>query len=103
MGWEAHTTYKSVGAGTGFRIVESPTIRGEPPLELPVGANLPISHPDGLVTKARVVRASSVEADIELADGTIWRMTPATDNDFPVSISTGTLHAKNWVVRSKIP
>ena len=97
------TGYQTIGVKTSLHITESPTIVGVPPNSLPAGYTLPIRHPDSSITKAIINTITPIAAEIQLPDGTRWRMTPHDPNaDFPTMISSPGLHTQEWVIREKL-
>jgi hypothetical protein len=100
--WHAISNFSKIDIRTSFHIIE-PTTVGQPPSRLPVGCEISIELAHGARTKMTVLRVGMNEADIQLPDGAIWRMTPHTENDIPVSIESPDMHSQDWVIRSQLP
>ncbi len=101
MSWMAHTGFRELKAGTALHLTER-TIVGYPPSPLEEGALVPVELATGARTSFTIVRVEPEHVFIQLADGTIWRMTPHdTSRDFPVGIDSPYLNSQDWVIRSR--
>ena len=90
----AHTSSNKLDAGTSLLIVGGP---------LKVGAKVRVEFASVEPTLFKVLRVAENEIDIQLRDdGSFWRMTPRTDADPPVGISTE-LSGQEWVIRRPLP
>ncbi len=99
MRWEARTAFVEIKAGTRLCIYQTPQIRGEPKPELIGDHDLLIQDGHENWINARAENANIDVADLVLPSGQRMLMTHRQPGEFESSISMGSMHSDDWIIR----
>jgi hypothetical protein len=84
----AHTNFNTIENGTSFHLWDPPA----PDIKYWV------EFANGERTSFTVLRASKDEFEIQMDDGSVWRMRRATTDDVPTPRGRG----QDWAIREKV-
>jgi hypothetical protein len=100
--WSVTSLHAKIEIGASLLLVESPQIEGGPYARLKAGDQFTIEFPNNERSRASVLEATKAEMVIEMSDTSRWRLTPWTQNDFPMNITVGSMHSEKWVIRGVV-